>query len=178
MPVDFTGVMGLDVSRYSWKCFRQQQPVAYEEEDKKPAKASQPSKGLGLSWDLGSSTSTMDDDIMAMLTKMETKNSPKPKIHEVVETSIESPSIAPGIPITDASRVQVSEYFLDVRFCVSSESKVFEEPEEKKKKPMRIEMEGVMEGEGKEVYDHDKGMSRLLKFNSIIKRNPSQILRY
>ena len=54
---------------------------------------------------------------------------------------------------------------------------MFEEPEEKKKKPMYIEVEKVMEGEGMEVYDRDKGMSKLLKFNSVIKRNPSQILR-
>ena len=177
MSVDFKGVVDLVVSQSSWKCIRQQQPVPEEKEDQKPVKAKQPSKGLGLSWDFGSSNSTMEDEIMAMLTKMEAKNSTKSKVTETVETTIESPSIAPGIAITDASRVQVCEYFLDVSFLSRSEFKVFEEPEEKKKKPIRIEVEGVMEGEGMEVYDHDKSMSRLLKFNSVIKRNPSQVLR-
>ena len=176
MSVDFKRVVDLAVSQSSWKCIRQQQPVPEEEEDQKPVKATQPSKGLGLSWDFGSSNSTMEDDIMTMLMKMEAKNSAKPKVPEAIEATIESPSITPGIPVTDTSRVQVSEYFLDVSFLIKSEYKVFEEPEEKKK-PMRVEVEGVMKGEGMEVYDHDKGMSRLLKFNSVIKRNPSQILR-
>lgn len=51
---------------------------------------------------------------MAMLNKMETKNSAKVKIIEKTDTKVDTPSIAPGIPITDATRTQVSEFFLDV----------------------------------------------------------------
>lgn len=51
---------------------------------------------------------------MAMLNKMETKNSEKVKIIEKTDTKVDTPSIAPGIPITDATRTQVSEFFLDV----------------------------------------------------------------
>ena len=39
------------------------------------------------------------------------------------------------------------------------------------------EMEGVMEGGGQEVYDKDKNMSKLIKFNAALKRAPSQVLR-
>ena len=40
------------------------------------------------------------------------------------------------------------------------------------------DLEGVMEGGGQEVYDKDKGMAKLIKFNAALKRAPSQVLRY
>lgn len=118
---------------------------------------------------------------MSLLTKMETKSSSKseaPAKREEPATHEEpAPTIAPGIPVTDASRPRIPEYFLDVVVAETSNGQVFDEPVEKKKKVTSVKMEGVMEGEGKEVYDHDKKLSRLLKFNQIIKRNPSQVLR-
>lgn len=55
---------------------------------------------------------------------------------------------------------------------------IFDEPEVKKSQKQQpkvvIENEG---GEGGETYDDDKKMNKLLKFNSIIKQNPSQVLR-
>lgn len=38
--------------------------------------------------------------------------------------------------------------------------------------------EGGEGGEGGEKYDDDKKMNKYLKFNAIIKQNPSQVIRY
>lgn len=61
---------------------------------------------------------------------------------------------------------------------------IYDEPAEKKQKqkvkhsqPVE-DLEGVMEGGGQEVYDKDKGMAKLIKFNAALKRAPSQVLRY
>lgn len=54
---------------------------------------------------------------------------------------------------------------------------IFDEPPEKKKKTkvsVQIEEAG---GEGGETYDRDQKMERLLKFNTTIKRCPSQVIR-
>jgi len=62
---------------------------------------------------------------------------------------------------------------------------VFEEPEKpKEKKPSKAQVEMSVEGadgaEGTEGegYEEDKKMSRLLKFNTTIRRHPSQVLRW
>lgn len=58
---------------------------------------------------------------------------------------------------------------------------MFEEPRvEKPEKKQKKQNQSVVvdnEGGSGEAYDDDKGMSKLLKFNSIIKRNPSQVIR-
>lgn len=113
---------------------------------------------------------------MSLLSKMEKKSSPKPEA-PVRQEEEPVPTIAPGIPVTDPSRPRIPEYFLDVSIVIHRDQQVFDEPAEKKKKVSNVKMEGVMEGEGKEVYDQDKKLSRLLKFNQIVKRNPSQVLR-
>ena len=53
---------------------------------------------------------------------------------------------------------------------------MFEEPEEKKKAVKQHVEVSSNEGQG-EGYEDDKRMSRLLKFNTTIKRNPSQVIR-
>lgn len=56
---------------------------------------------------------------------------------------------------------------------------MFSEPEKKAKtkaRPVGGDV-AVESGDGGEHYDQDKKMSRLLKFNSTIKRCPSQIVR-
>ena len=165
-----------------WKCVRQQQPVPEELPAPKPAKPAKPAKptakSTGLSWDFGASSSLLgdDSDIMSLLSKMEKKSSPKPEA-PVKQEEEPVPTIAPGIPVTDPSRPRIPEYFLDVRIVIHRDQQVFDEPAEKKKKVSNVKMEGVMEGEGKEVYDQDKKLSRLLKFNQSVKRNPSQVLR-
>ena len=96
-------------------------------EKPKPTPNSKPSKptssGFGLSWDFGSSTGSNslfgdDMDIMAMLNKMEKKDTQKSKIvpaTTVVETKPSAiPKISPGIPIIDNQRPKFPEYFLDV----------------------------------------------------------------
>ena len=62
---------------------------------------------------------------------------------------------------------------------------MFEEPEKpKEKKPSKAQVEMSVEGadgaEGTEGegYEEDKKMSRLLKFNTTIRRHPSQVLRW
>lgn len=56
---------------------------------------------------------------------------------------------------------------------------MFSEPEKKAKtKAKQVDSDVTVElGDGGEHYDQDKKMSRLLKFNSTIKRCPSQIVR-
>lgn len=52
----------------------------------------------------------------------------------------------------------------------------------KKRNEPKYDMEIVEGGNGggedSEKYDDDKKMNKYLKFNSIIKQNPSQVIRY
>lgn len=64
--------------------------------------------------------------------------------------------------------------------CFLYYAQIFDEPEAKAaSKPGSVKKASeltVEQGEG-ELYDHDKKMSRLLKFQSTIQRCPSQVLR-
>ena len=126
---------------------------------------------------------------MSLLSQMENKSKKqdnKPPVNLVVKetesSSSSSASIPKGIKETNANHNQFEEYYLDI----------FDEPEEKKPKKMNEKkyevsmIEGENEegenGEGgneeSEKYDDDKKMNKYLKFNSIIKQNPSQVIRY
>ena len=81
----------------------------------------------------------------------------------------------------ESSHPQVPELFLDVMPCLRRHAQIFDEPEAKTSsaKPSSAKRASeltVERGEG-ELYDHDKKMSRLLKFQSTIQRCPSQVLR-
>ena len=55
---------------------------------------------------------------------------------------------------------------------------MFEEPEEpKEKRATKTQVEVSGDGGDGESYEEDKKMSRLLKFNTTIRRHPSQVLR-
>lgn len=66
--------------------------------------------------------------------------------------------------------------------CSQRDAQIFDEPEakastrkpESAKRPSELTVE---RGEG-ELYDRDKKMSRLLKFQSTIQRCPSQVVRW
>ena len=174
------------------------------EEEKKPEPKKQATTGLswsfgsstpsqGLSWDFGSSTKSQsslssNSDLMSLLSQMENKSKKpenKPQVNTVVKEEVKSSStttIPKGIKETNSNHNQFEEYYLDI----------FDEPEEKKPKKMNEKkyevsmIEGENEegenGEGgneeSEKYDDDEKMNKYLKFNSIIKQNPSQVIRY
>ena len=133
--IDWVGILVIFGYWNRWICIRQQQPIPEEEEmpetpkatlDSNSSKSLKPtSSGFGLSWDFGSSAGDNslfggDMDIMAMLNKMEKKETQKSKpAPSVVVTPVEAkpsvtPKISPGIPITDSQRPKFPEYFLDV----------------------------------------------------------------
>lgn len=170
------------------------------EEEKKPEPKKQATTGLswnfgsstpsqGLSWDFGSSPKTQsslssNSDLMSLLSQMENKSKKpenKPQVNTVVKEEVKSSSssttIPKGIKETNSNHNQFEEYYLDI----------FDEPEEKKPKRMNEKKYEVSMIEGgndeggneeSEKYDDDKKMNKYLKFNSIIKQNPSQVIRY
>lgn len=149
---------------------------------------------MGLSWDFGSNgkanafggTSSLlggNANLMDLLAKMENKTTNTTTIKSTEDN--ENTRIPKGIPITDRNRSRVEEFYLDVFLLIMLLVQIFDEPELKKpvkKVKETIEVtesgEGGEGGEGGEKYDDDKKMNKYLKFNAIIKQNPSQVIRY